>query len=120
MECNPQGIYRPRNAQATDLYRLVEDNFDQLERIWDERYERQHGFPVTGMFHWRPIIRHVVEQYMDCGDLRCGFARLYYGQWSHVRRARATNLLSTCPVESAPRYAGRLRAQQEALVGPAY
>jgi len=49
---------------------LVEDNFDELERVWDERYERQHGF-------WRPIIRHVVEQYLDCGDLRCGFARLW-------------------------------------------
>jgi hypothetical protein len=42
--CNPQRIYRPRNPQATDLYRLVEDNFDQLERVWDERYEKQYGF----------------------------------------------------------------------------
>jgi hypothetical protein len=37
--CNPQGIYRPRKPQATYLYRLVEDTFDQLERVWDERYE---------------------------------------------------------------------------------
>ena len=69
MQCVAQGVYRPRNPRATDLYALVEDNFDQLERVWDERYERQFGF-------WRPIIRHVVEQYMDCGDLHCGFARL--------------------------------------------
>jgi RNAse (barnase) inhibitor barstar len=34
----PQEIYRPRNPQATDLHRLVEDNFNQLERVW---YERQ-------------------------------------------------------------------------------
>jgi hypothetical protein len=26
--------------------------------------------------HLRPVIRHVVEQYLTCGDLRCGFARL--------------------------------------------
>ena len=64
MECYPQGIYRPRDAQATALYRLVEDNFDELERVWDDRYEKQHGF-------WRPVIRHVVEQYLDCGNLRC-------------------------------------------------
>ena len=70
MECYPQGIYRRRDAQATALCRLVEDKFDELERVWDERYEKQHGF-------WRPIIRHVVEQYLDCGDLRCGFARLW-------------------------------------------
>jgi hypothetical protein len=29
------------------------------------------------MFHWHPIIRHVVGQYLQCGDLRCGFARLW-------------------------------------------
>jgi len=65
-----QAVYRPRDPQATDLFALVEDNFDELERVWDERYEKQHGF-------WRPIIRHVVQQYMDCGDLRCGFARIW-------------------------------------------
>jgi len=34
------------------------------------RYEREHGF-------WRPVFRQVVEQFLDCGDLRCGFARLW-------------------------------------------
>ncbi len=69
MQCSAQGVYRPRNPRATDLFALVEDNFDRLERVWEERYEKQYGF-------WRPIIRHVVEQYVSCGDLRCGFARL--------------------------------------------
>jgi len=69
VECHLQGVYRPRNAQDTALYHLVEDHFDELERVWEERYEREHGF-------WRPVIRHVVEQYLTCGDLRCGFARL--------------------------------------------
>jgi len=70
VQCLPQGVYRPRNAQASPLYRLVEDHFDELERVWDERYEKLHGF-------WRPVFRHVVEQFLDCGDLRCGFARLW-------------------------------------------
>jgi hypothetical protein len=70
VECHPQGVYRPRNAQDTPLYHLVEDHFDELERVWDERYEREHGF-------WRPVFRQVVEQFLDCGDLRCGFARLW-------------------------------------------
>ena len=70
MQCLPQGVYRPRNARASPLYRLVEDRFDELERVWEERYEREYGF-------WRPVIRHVVEQFLDCGDLRCGFARLW-------------------------------------------
>lgn len=68
-QCPAQGVYRLRNPRATELLGLVEDNFDELELVWDERYERQFSF-------WRAIIRHVVERYMDCGDLRCGFARL--------------------------------------------
>jgi hypothetical protein len=68
--CLPQGVYRPRNAQASPLYRLVEDHFDKLERVWEARYEREHGF-------WRPVVRQVVEQFLECGDLRCGFARLW-------------------------------------------
>jgi len=47
VQCLPQGVYRPRNAQASPLYRLVEDHFDKLERVWDGRYEREYGF-------WRP------------------------------------------------------------------
>ena len=70
MQCLPQGVYRPRNAQASPLYRLVEDHFDELERVWDERYEREYGF-------WRPVVRQAVEQFLDCGELRCGFARLW-------------------------------------------
>ena len=70
MQCLPQGVYRPRNAQASPLYRLTEDQFDKLQRVWDKCYEREHGF-------WRPIVRHVIEQFLDCGDLRCGFARLW-------------------------------------------
>jgi hypothetical protein len=70
VQCLPQGVYRPGNAQASPLYRLVEDHFDELERVWDERYEREYGL-------WRPVVRHVVEQFLDSGDLRCGFARLW-------------------------------------------
>jgi len=70
VQCLPQGVYRPRNAQASPLYRLVEGHFDELERVWEERYEREYGF-------WRRVVRRVVEQFLDCGDLRCGFARLW-------------------------------------------
>ena len=54
MQCLPQGVYRPRNAQAAPLYLLVEEHFDELERVWDERFEWEDGF-------WRPVLRQVVE-----------------------------------------------------------
>jgi len=46
--CGSPAVYRPRDPHAASLFELVEDNFDELERVWDERYERQHGFPVKG------------------------------------------------------------------------
>ena len=70
--CDPAAVYRPRRPQASDFYACVEDNFEELERVYDERYSKQHGF-------WRPIIRHVIHEFLDCGDLRCGFARVRCG-----------------------------------------
>jgi len=57
----------------------VEDNFEELERVYDERYSKQHGCPVTGTFHRRPIIRGVIEEFLGRGDLRHGFARVWCG-----------------------------------------
>jgi hypothetical protein len=38
--CDSPAVYRPREPRAGELFALVEDNFDELERVWDERYER--------------------------------------------------------------------------------
>jgi hypothetical protein len=47
------------------FYACMEDSFEELERVYDERYVRQHG-------RWRPIIRRVIHEFLDCGDLRHG------------------------------------------------
>ena len=36
--CDPAAVYRPRNLKASDFYACVEDNFEELERVYDERY----------------------------------------------------------------------------------
>ena len=69
MEAILQGVYHPRDPKASDFYACVEDNFEELERIYDERYQKQHGF-------WRPVIHDVICKYLDCGDLHQGFARV--------------------------------------------
>jgi len=33
-----------------------------------------HGLHECGFF--RPIVKEVVERYLDCGNPRCGFARI--------------------------------------------
>jgi len=63
------GVYHPRNPKASPLYGLVEDYFDEFERVYEDRFADKHGF-------WRPVIRKVADQFLDCGDLRHGFARI--------------------------------------------
>ena len=63
------GVYLPRNPKASPLFGLVEDYFDEFERVYDDRFAPKHGF-------WRPVIRKVADRFLDCGDLRHGFARI--------------------------------------------
>jgi len=43
--------------------------FDRFLTEYEERFEKEYGF-------FRPIIKEVVERYLDCGNPRCGFARI--------------------------------------------
>ncbi len=62
-------VYRSRNPKASAYYRCVEDHFEQLETVWDERYQRRFDF-------WRAYVTEVIHRYLDCGDLHFGFARV--------------------------------------------
>jgi ribosomal protein S27E len=43
--------------------------FDRFLSEYESRFEKEYGF-------FRPIIKEVVERYLDCGNPRCGFARI--------------------------------------------
>jgi hypothetical protein len=66
---SPAGIYRPRRPQSSPLYRLLQDHFEALAGIYEERFEHRYG-------PWRPVVREVVEKFLDCGLLEPGFARV--------------------------------------------
>ena len=70
------GVYKPRNPSQTAFYNFVENHFEQLETFWDELYAPRYGF-------WRPYIADVIYRYLDCGDLRCGFARVRCDNCGH-------------------------------------
>jgi len=36
---------------------------------YESGFEREYGF-------LRPVVKEIVERYLDCGNSRCGFARL--------------------------------------------
>jgi hypothetical protein len=58
-------VYQPRNPKASSYYRCVEDHFEQLETVWDDRYQSRFGF-------WRSYVTDVIRRYLDCGNLHFG------------------------------------------------
>ena len=63
------GVYRPRHPERTVLYQVLFHYFDRFLTEYESRFEKPYGF-------FRPIIKEVVERYLDCGNPRCGFARI--------------------------------------------
>jgi hypothetical protein len=95
---HPSTVYRPRKQKVSGYYRCVEDHFEQLEAVWDERYQGRFGF-------WRPYLMDVIRRYLDCGDLHFGFARVkcedcgheYLLAFSCKRRHFCPSLAQTWP-----------------------
>ena len=70
--CGPEvagTVYHPRQPQQTPFYHLVQRFYPQFEAVYEERYQERYGF-------WRPIIGTVVHKFLECGDLKQGFARV--------------------------------------------
>ena len=61
--------YVPRSPRKNQYYRCIEAHFEELEGVWEERYQKNCGF-------WRPYVMDVIYKYLDCGDLHFGFARV--------------------------------------------
>ena len=62
-------VYRPRSPTQTALYKLLAERFDHFETIYRDRFTKSHGF-------YRQVINHVVRNYLWCGNLTQGFARV--------------------------------------------
>jgi hypothetical protein len=54
------GMYRPRHPERTVLYRVLFHYFERFLAEYESRFEKEYGF-------LRPIIKEVVERYLDCG-----------------------------------------------------
>ena len=63
------GIYRGRHPERTVLYRVLFHHFERFLVEYERRFEKECGY-------FRPIIKEVVERYLDCGNPRSGFARI--------------------------------------------
>jgi hypothetical protein len=69
-------VYRLRNPQNSDYFQCVQDNFEELQSVWDDRFASRYGY-------WRPYVMDVIYRYLECGDLHCGFARVRCDHCGH-------------------------------------
>ena len=40
----PSAIYQPRKFQDSQYYQCIEDHFETLEQVYDERFAHKYGF----------------------------------------------------------------------------
>ena len=66
-------VYNPRRPRESPLYRLVERHLEELLRVWPERFAKRHG-PL------RAVVERVLREFLRCGLLDHGFARLWCGE----------------------------------------
>ena len=76
-------LYRPRDPKASPLYQLVDEHYDELKRVYRDRFEETYG-------PWQGHGDRVIETFRACGDLFYGFARVYCDTCRHTYlRARS-------------------------------
>ena len=69
-------FYQPRKPQESSFYQLVDQYYDEFERIYPEQYEKKYGF-------WRHVIGDAVGSFLKCGDVQEGFARVRCPDCTH-------------------------------------
>jgi hypothetical protein len=63
-------FYRPRRPEESPVHRILVEHFDEFVRVYPERFQERYGF-------WRPVVADAVADFLKCGDLREGFARVH-------------------------------------------
>ncbi len=87
----PLPLYRPRDPQASHLWRLIDQHFDSFRQGYDERFQAKYGF-------WRPVVDRSVTAFLACGDLAEGFARVRCPDCHHeMFVAYSCKQRCTCP-----------------------
>jgi hypothetical protein len=61
--------YKCRKPQYSPYYQCIEDNYETFERVYERKYQEKFGY-------LRQIVSKVIYQYLDCGILHNGFARI--------------------------------------------
>ena len=100
--------YRPRHPERTAFYQLFETHFDSYVRAYEERFEPRSG-PL------RPVVVRSVEEFLSCGRLQGGFARIRCPKCrkEHLLAfsCRTRNFCSSCQAKRAVLFAEKLATE---------
>jgi hypothetical protein len=69
------------------LNKCTQNLFEELEMVWEDRYERQRGF-------WRPYVKDVILSYLDCCDFHNCFTRVKCHDCNYEYLLRTFHLVS--------------------------
>jgi hypothetical protein len=73
---DPCPAYRSRQPEASGLYRVLQDLYERVKLLWEERFEPRYG-------PWRGFYDQAIARYLDCGILKRGFARVFCDSCRH-------------------------------------
>ena len=100
--------YRPRHPERTAFYQLFEDHFDRYVRGYEERFEPRSG-PL------RPVVVRSVEEFLGCGRLQGGFARIRcpkcHAEHLLAFSCRTRNFCSSCQAKRSVLFAEKLTSE---------
>lgn len=106
--CDPPSPYRPRHPEFTVFYQVFEQHFDKYVEAYEERFEPRSG-PL------RRVVRPTVEQFLSCGRLQGGFARIRCPKCraEHLLAfsCRTRNFCSSCQAKRAVLFAEKLTSE---------
>jgi len=74
--CKSTKQYRRRKPQYGPYYQCIEDSFEEFKRSYERDFSQKYGY-------LRSHIEKVIYQYLDCGILHNGFARVKCHACSH-------------------------------------
>jgi hypothetical protein len=64
------GVYKRREPEKTDFYKIVFHYHEEYEEVYPKRFEKEYGY-------LRKRVIEVVRKFLDCGILEHGMARIY-------------------------------------------
>jgi hypothetical protein len=97
-DADADAVYRPRHPELTTLHRLLAEHFESYLLCHPDRFE-----PIDGPL--RPHVQRAVEQYLECGRLQSGFARIRCECGEERLLAFSCQTRSLCPSCQAKRAA---------------